>query len=141
MSVLRTHHVGITVRDLETVRSFYERVLGLSVVDTFSVSGAAFAAAVDVPNAAGSFVHLESESGDIRLELVEYEPEASASRAESINQPGAAHVSFAVADLEAFADSIPDDAERLSGPQTTASGTTIMFLRDPEGNLIEILEA
>ncbi|AHF99111.1 lactoylglutathione lyase [Halostagnicola larsenii XH-48] len=141
MSVLRTHHVGLTVRDLETVRSFYQNVLGLSVVDAFSVSGAAFEEAVDVPEASGSFVHLESDSGDVRLELVEYEPNAPESRAESINQPGATHVSFTVADLEAFAETVPDDVETLSGPRTTASGTTIMFLRDPEGNLIEILEA
>ncbi|GAB7017815.1 VOC family protein [Halostagnicola bangensis] len=140
MTVNTTHHVGITVRDLETVRSFYSDVLGLSVVDTFDVSGKAFEDAVDVSDAAGSFAHLESDDGDVRIELIEYEPEARASRAESINQPGATHVGFAVDDLEAFGETIPADVEALSEPKTTASGTTIMFLRDPEGNLVEILE-
>ncbi|MDJ1430529.1 VOC family protein [Halostagnicola sp. A-GB9-2] len=140
MTVNTTHHVGITVRDLETVRSFYSNVLGLSVVDTFDVSGTAFEDAVDVSDAAGSFAHLESDDGDVRIELIEYEPEARASRAESINQPGATHVGFAVDDLETFAETIPADVETLSEPKTTASGTTIMFLRDPEGNLVEILE-
>jgi len=35
---------------------------------------------------------------------------------------------------------LPDDVETLSGPQTTESGTTIMFVVDPEGNRIELLE-
>ncbi len=141
MPVKTTHHVGITVRDLETVRSFYSDVLGLSVVDTFDVSGNAFEDAVGVSGAAGSFVHLESDDGDVRIELIEYEPEARASRAESINQPGATHVGFTVDDLDAFAETLSGDVETLSDPRTTASGTTIMFLRDPEGNLVEILEA
>jgi catechol 2,3-dioxygenase-like lactoylglutathione lyase family enzyme len=33
------------------------------------------------------------------------------------------------------------DVETLSEPQTTGTGTTILFLRDPDGNLIEVLDA
>lgn len=37
-----THHVGITVTDLDGTVEFYRTVLDLEVLERFSVSGAAF---------------------------------------------------------------------------------------------------
>ncbi|SDQ88430.1 VOC family protein [Natronobacterium texcoconense] len=133
------HHVGITVNDLETVLPFYRDVLGLEVIDRFEVGGEAFSDAVDVEDASGRFAHLSA--GDTRIELVEYEPEARGSPAAGLNQPGATHVALAVDDLESFYAELPDDVRTISEPRTTESGTTICFLRDPEENLVELLES
>lgn len=138
-TALTAHHVGITVADLETVLPFYRDVLGLEVVDRFEVSGEAFEAAVDVDGAAGRFAHLEADG--VRIELVEYDPEGEAVPSSELNQSGAVHVGLTVSDLESFYADLPEDVPTLSEPRTTASGTTICFLRDPEGNLIELLEA
>ncbi|TYL36007.1 lactoylglutathione lyase [Natronococcus pandeyae] len=138
MSTLSAHHVGITVSDLEKTLAFYRDTLGLSVVDRFEVGGDAFADAVDVDGASARFAHLEA--GDIRLELVAYEPAEPARPAPDLNEPGAAHVGLAVDDLEAVYASLPDDVPTISEPRTTESGTSICFLRDPEGNLVELLE-
>jgi len=86
------------------------------------------------------FSSLQQADG-VRIELVEYEPEGTDTAASDLNQPGATHIGLSVDDLESFTASLPDDVPTISGPQTTESGTTLMFLRDPEGNLIEILEA
>ncbi|ELY57578.1 VOC family protein [Natronolimnohabitans innermongolicus] len=139
MTPLSAHHVGITVNDLEETLPFYRDVLGLEVVDRFSVGGEAFSDAVGVDDATGTFAHLEADG--IRLELVEYEPEARGSPAAGLNQPGASHVGLAVDDLEAFYAALPADVQTISEPRTTESGTSILFLRDPESNLIEVLEA
>jgi len=139
MTELSAHHVGITVTDLEETLAFYRDVLDLSVANRFSVGGEAFSDAVGVEGASADFAHLEADG--VRIELVEYDPEARSSPAAGLNQPGAKHVGLSVDDLESFAASLPDDVPTISGPQTTESGTTLMFLRDPEGNLIEILEA
>ncbi|WP_090507548.1 VOC family protein [Natronorubrum sediminis] len=139
MTSLSAHHVGVTVRDLEEILPFYRDVLGLSVADRFHVGGEAFSDAVGVGDAHGEFVHLEADG--IRLELVEYDPAARATPAGGLNQPGVVHVGLDVPDLEVFANELPDDVETLSEPRTTESGTSILFLRDPEGNLIEILES
>ena len=139
MTELSAHHVGITVTDLEETLAFYRDVLGLSVADRFGVGGEAFSDAVGIEGASADFAHLEA--GGTRIELVEYDPEARPSPAAGLNQPGATHVGLSVDDLEAFADGLPEDVSAISGPRTTESGTTIMFLRDPEGNLIEVLEA
>lgn len=138
MTTLSAHHVGITVSDLEEVLPFYRDVLGFNVADRFSVGGEAFAEGVGVEGARGEFAHLEADG--IRVELVEYEPTARESPAAGLNQPGAKHVAFAVDDLEAFYADLPDDVPTLSEPQTTESGTSICFLRDPEANLVEVLE-
>ncbi|SER91881.1 VOC family protein [Natrinema salaciae] len=138
MADCSAHHVGITVSDLEETLAFYRDVLDLPVADRFSVGGEAFADAVGVADASADFVHLEADG--IRLELVEYDPEAGGSPAAGLNQSGASHVGLSVDDLETFSEALPDDVPTISEPRTTESGTTIMFLRDPEGNLVEVIE-
>lgn len=132
------HHVGITVSDLDRAVAFYTDTFDLDVLAEFSVSGEAFADAVDVEGATGSFAHLDA--GGARIELVEYDPEASAGDSPELNRPGAIHIGLQVADLDAFYDELDSDVETLSAPRTTESGTRILFVRDPEGNLIEVLE-
>lgn len=138
MHPLTAHHVGLTVNDLERTLPFYRDVLGLEVLDRFSVSGDGFADAVDVAGATGRFAHLDA--GDLRLELVEYDPVADGNPSPALNQPGATHLGLAVDDLDALFEAIPDEIETLSEPRTTESGAHICFLRDPEGNLVELLE-
>jgi catechol 2,3-dioxygenase-like lactoylglutathione lyase family enzyme len=141
MSELSAHHVGLTVERLDRAVDFYCDVLGLDVVSRFSVGGEAFATGVGVDGASAEFAHLDA--GDVRVELVSYDPEGDrvADSAVTVNQPGAAHVALSTADLDAFYESLPDDVETQSPPQRTESGTRILFLRDPEGNLVEVLEA
>ena len=117
---------------------FYRDVFGLGVVNRFAVDGEAFATAVDVPNADGRFAHLAADG--VFLELVEYDPVGETRDAATLNERGATHVGFEVEDVDALYAELPPDVETLSEPQTTATGTRICFLRDPEGNLIELLE-
>ncbi|ELY97481.1 glyoxalase/bleomycin resistance protein/dioxygenase [Natrialba chahannaoensis JCM 10990] len=136
------HHVGITVDDLDTVLPFYRDTLGLTVVDEFSVAGDALATAIDVADASGTFVHLEGEHGHgSHIELVSFEPAARDASAAGLNQPGATHIGLQVDDLDSFYAKLDDEVTTLSEPRTTESGTTILFLRDPEGNLVEVLES
>jgi catechol 2,3-dioxygenase-like lactoylglutathione lyase family enzyme len=136
---LRAHHVGLTVSDLDRAVDFYRDALGLPVENRFSVDGEAFATAVGVDGASADFAHLDADGA--RVELVEYDPEGDALDDAAVNQPGASHVGLSTADLDAFYESLPDDVETQSAPQRTSSGTRILFLRDPEGNLVEVLEA
>jgi catechol 2,3-dioxygenase-like lactoylglutathione lyase family enzyme len=133
------HHYGITVDDLGPAVEFYRDVLGLDVLDRFSVSGEAFATGVGVDGASGEFVHLDADGA--RVELIEYDPDGEDASATAVNQTGAKHLGLSVSDLDAFYEGLPVDAETLSEPQTTASGSRILFLRDPEGNMVELIEA
>jgi catechol 2,3-dioxygenase-like lactoylglutathione lyase family enzyme len=133
------HHYGVTVADLDRAVAFYEDAFGLDTLDRFTVSGEAFSTAVGVANATGRFAHLDADG--TRLELVEYDPQGDAESATSVEQPGAKHLGLSVADLDRFYEGLAADIETISEPRTTDSGTRILFVRDLEGNLIEVLEA
>ena len=134
------HHVGVTVADLDRAVEFYAETFDLDVVAEFGVAGDAFAEAVAVEGAAAEFAHLDA--GDAIVELVAYDPADEADRGDpELNRPGATHLGLTVDDVEAFYAGLDDDVATLSPPRTTESGTTVLFVRDPEGNLIEVLDA
>ena len=139
MSDLTVHHAGITVSELDRAVEFYTDTFGFAVAAEFSVGGDAFADAVDVAGAAGSFVHLDG--GDTIVELVEYDPSGEPTAEPSLDRPGATHLGLAVDDVDAVYAGLDETVETLSEPRTTESGTTIFFLRDPDGNLVEVLDA
>ncbi|TKX73534.1 VOC family protein [Halorubrum sp. GN11_10-6_MGM] len=141
MSDPTAHHVGITVADLDRAVAFYTETFDLDVVAEFSVGGDAFADAVAVEGAAAEFAHLDA--GGAIVELVAYDPTDETGPADDpdLNRPGATHLGLTVDDVEAFYEGLDDDVPTLSPPRTTESGTTILFVRDPEGNLIEVLDA
>ncbi|WP_254272746.1 VOC family protein [Haloarcula marina] len=132
------HHYAVTVSDLERAVEFYRDVLGLDVLSRFAVGGEAFATGVGVDGASADFAHLDA--GGARIELVEYAPEGDAVAESDLNRPGATHLGLEVEDLDAVYEGLPDDVETLAAPQTTESGTRILFVRDPEGTLVELLE-
>ena len=133
------HHTGLTVADLERSVGFYTSLLGCTVEARFSVSGDAFGTVVGHDGASGQFVHLRS--GGRRIELVEYEPAGTSREPAALPDPGGTHLAFAVDDVDAAIAGLPAAVDTLSEPRTTASGTRLVFLRDPDGNLVELLEA
>ena len=138
MVELQAHHYAVTVSDLDESLEFYRDTLGFDVLDEFTLSSESFATGVGVAGATGSFAHLDA--GGARVELIEYDPQGGAVEDASVNQPGANHLGFSVEDVDAFYDDLSDGVETLSPPQTTDSGARILFLRDPDGALIEVLE-
>lgn len=133
------HHVGITVSDLDRAVAFYTGVFDLDIVAEFSVGGEAFADAVDVAGASAGFAHLDADG--VRVELVEYDPAGEPMPERSLDRAGATHLGLSVDDVEAFHDDLDPAVETLSEPRTTESGTTILFVRDPDGTLVEVLDA
>jgi catechol 2,3-dioxygenase-like lactoylglutathione lyase family enzyme len=136
--VTRPHHFGVTVTDLDRAVEFYRHTFDLDAVERFSVSGAAFADGVGVEGATGRFAHFVLDGA--RIELVEYDPAGPARDDPTVNRPGATHLGLAVDDLDAFYADLDPTVETISEPRTTESGTRILFVRDPDGTLIEILE-
>jgi catechol 2,3-dioxygenase-like lactoylglutathione lyase family enzyme len=135
------HHVGVTVSDLDRAVAFYTETFGLDVAAEFAVGGEAFADAVDVENATADFAHLVADGGETVVELVAYDPAGEPTDDATLNRPGAIHLGLSVDDVAAFYGELDGDVETLSEPRTTESGTTVLFVVDPDGNLIEVLDA
>lgn len=132
------HHFAVTVSDLDRAVAFYRDVLELDVLARFSVGGEAFETGVGIDGASADFAHMGA--GDARVELVEYTPAGDRVPENELNEPGATHLGLEVDDLDAVCESLPDDVDPIAPPQTTESGTRIMFVRDPDGTLVELLE-
>jgi glyoxylase I family protein len=128
----RIHHVAISVRDMPEAINFYE--------------GFGFAAAVHYVDPNGDFEVVHMKLGDAFLELWWYRssvaaPESAANLSTDLPRIGIKHMALQV-------DSV-DDAKRLLEARgipfavTRRNGNTgvaYLFIRDPSGNLLEILE-
>jgi len=135
---LAPHHFGVTVTDLDRAVEFYRDTFDFGPPERFTVSGEAFSDGVGVDGATGRFAHFVLDSA--RIELVEYDPQGDDATGAAVNRPGAKHLGLAVDDLDAFYADLGSNVTTLSEPRTTESGTRICFIRDPEENLIEVLE-
>ncbi len=118
-------HVGIRVGQLERSRAFYE-VLGFRFV--LGPIGQEPVAIMDHPSGlAINLVLNATTSGDpnILMDVVE-------------KHPGITHLSLFVADLRTTERHLEDNSIIITeGPVTFPDGTTALFVRDPDGNVIE----
>lgn len=136
------HHVGITVRDLDTALAFYTELLGGEVVFTIEQSGELLAAAVGVDDAALTiaFVRL----GGALIELLDYAAPPGVPSRVSPYDPGAVHIAVAVPDLVAARDRLEaagvDVSEPAWVPEGPTAGAGFSYCRDPDGVIVELYQ-
>jgi len=124
---LRIEHVGVWVRDIDTVAAFYAKYFGARV-------GALY----QNPRKGFESRFLEFESG-ARLELM---TRGDVNQRPATEVLGLAHVALTVGDekkVDALAARfIADGLTPDSGPRRTGDGYYECVVRDPEGNRVEI---
>ncbi len=135
--------VGIAVRDLPRMRRFYEQVLGFAFVSEVAVPGANAAQAA--MNQAGyTAVRLQTGYGErIKLLAPVQPPAPQAAPAYILDQANATYLTFIVDDIQAVVDQLlAAEVEFLTGPERVEvrPGTYLAFCRDPEGNVLEIVQ-
>ncbi len=126
----RIAHIGIAVRALDELRSFYADVLGLPEVPLDDADGAAI---------------IGYQSGEPLVELLESRvPGSPIDRYVTKRGPGIHHICFAVDDLNAALDRCRAAGIRLidKTPRIGAEGKPIAFLHPAStgGVLIELSE-
>ena len=119
MQIVRGHHFSFTVGDLETSRRFYEEVLGLRRISRpdFGIPGIWY------------------QVGETQIHLIERPAAAGTSR--TALTPLANHSAMEIASYEAAVSALRGagiDFLELGG------GSRQLFLRDPDGNTIELIE-
>jgi catechol 2,3-dioxygenase-like lactoylglutathione lyase family enzyme len=139
-------HTNIVARDWRRLASFYTDVFGcVAVPPERDLSGDWLDKATGLQGAHIQGVHLRlpghGEQGPT-LEIFTYEPEAAQAEA-AINRPGLAHVAFAVDDVQGARDQVllaggASVGETVSLDVAGAGVVTFAYLRDPEGNIIEL---
>jgi lactoylglutathione lyase len=131
------NHVGHCVTDLPRSRRFYEELLGFTHVRDLPVPDAPASRLLRVAEPVGmTAVYLERDS--FTLELLHFAREGNAPRRErAFTEPGLTHLSFSVEDIPATCDRVAE----LGGEVLTDTdmGGLAVMIRDPDGQLIELL--
>ena len=137
---LNVSHIGICVSDLERSLRFYCDGLGFSPAEAHAI-GNEFADTLEVPRdvvLTSQFIRREG----LAIELLHYESPGTHGRpAESRNQLGITHLSFWVDDLESAERRLVESGGRvIERTRTKGEGIRILFLADPDGTRVELMQ-
>jgi len=131
------NHTGLVVTDLERAKRFYQEVFGFKFWYEIQPSDEATAKLICLAPPLGLTASYLTLDGFV-LELMHYAaPAATATfRPRPMNEPGLTHLSISVDDVRASAAR----AAQCGGEIVEASDVGVaLFVRDPDGQLIELL--
>ncbi len=138
MRIVRVDHTSFTVNDIEESNAFFAK-LGCEPEKRYISAGPDAEEGVGVPGADIDISWLKHPDGGPMIELLRYRNEEGGKAALN-SQVGAAHLCLCVEDVEA-------EYERLSGegvtfvsaPHADEFGVRWVYMRDPDGNVVELL--
>ena len=143
---MRFSHVSLTARDANALSQFYQQAFGFTEKRAAKrLFGDAVSRGNGLPNSDFLSIWLTiGHDSDPFLELLEYRDTVHR-ELPRVNEPGFGHIALSVNDL----NQTLQDIERLGGclqGKVTNFGTEerpilIVYVRDPEGNLIELDQA
>ena len=135
------HHVGISVQDMSRALHFYCDLLGFEVEwDHEGRSGQAMSNAVGLADARAHMVMLQGHGG--RIELFDYNnPKGRDLGPMRQCDFGLIHFALSVKGLrELYERLVAAGVEFNCPPQDLRPGVIITYMKDPEGNTIELVE-
>ena len=136
-------HTGFITPSLEGSVRFWSEVMGFEPKPSVERRGDWVAPFTGVPGAGLKIAHLFGRG--THLEFIEFAAGGGSSGEPVAANCGTGHVCFKVRDIEATVQRVLDGGGRLAGRITTitegaATGVRGLYLRDPYGVLIELLE-
>jgi catechol 2,3-dioxygenase-like lactoylglutathione lyase family enzyme len=142
--IRRLSHLGICVADLERSLRFYREGLGFREVSSLDLGGEPSATLLELPGVSLRARYLERDGA--RIELLHYPaPGAQGDgRPRAMNARGLTHLSFRVEGLDAVVIRLAElggvalAGTRIANPR---AGVQAMFVLDPDGTRIELVES
>lgn len=139
------HHLAIATHDLERLLAFYQLQIGFQMQHrgSWAPDNAAIDAMVGLKGSSADYAVLAL--GDVRLELFRYH--SPAARRTDMDRPvcdgGLTHLCLQVDDLEADHRRLADAGMRFHAPPSPLKEGQLhraVYGRDPDGNVIELIE-
>ncbi len=121
---MNIEHIGLYAADSAMLANWYRDVLGLRVTSRIEKAGRP------------PVVFLQGTGGAI-LEIL---PTQTADGDRELDRPGFTHLGLPVANLDAEKARLGGHGVEVFGVRSTSNGWTIGYLRDPEGNILELIQ-
>jgi catechol 2,3-dioxygenase-like lactoylglutathione lyase family enzyme len=131
------NHVGQCVTDLDRSKRFYCELLGFTLEREIQPPDAGSAQLMSLtPPLAMTAAYLVRDG--LVLELLHYAADGQTQpfRARTMNEPGLTHISLSVDDIDAVCARV---AEFGGGVVESSNIGAAVFIRDPDGQLLELL--
>ena len=135
--------IGICCKDLDALLAFYTDVVGLTLVNRVSVP-ADMARATGLTEHGYSVARLQTSYGE-RIKLLQpgVTPESAVRGAAILDRQGTTYLTFIVRDLAGAVRNLESKGvvfDSAPAPMEVRPGTWLAFFRDPEGNVLELVE-
>ncbi len=131
------NHVGQCVTDLERSKRFYCDLFGFTLEREISPPDESSARLLSLPEPMGMTAAYLVRDGLV-LELLHFsaDDQTQPFRARGMNEPGLTHISLSVDDIDAVCVRIPEFGGEVI--ESSNIGAAV-FVRDPDGQLLELL--
>jgi catechol 2,3-dioxygenase-like lactoylglutathione lyase family enzyme len=138
-------HIAITVSDTERSLQFYRDALGLEQVEQHQLDGAKIEKALGVAGANAQSTRMAAKgTPSILIDLMEFRTPAKEPVLAPTGAVGSTHFALAVENLsEVYERLRGQGVEFVSEPVTfdlTEGSVTVVFTRDPDGNVVELVD-
>jgi len=136
-------HICLVARDAEALAAFYQTVFACKIKRDVKVIPAELVErGTEVKNSDATSIWLSfSDCNRPFLEVLQFDTQHE-SKLTAVNTPGFGHLSFQVDDIGSALESILANGGSQIGELTTLKAREadikIMFVRDPEGNVLEL---
>ena len=143
--ILKPHHTGIQVADLERSVHFYRDILGFELVFQWNPQAEYIRTITGYPGADIHAAILRMPDSDVFLEILEYRLVDKAPVDTRTANPGTAHLAFFTDDCEGlYADLIAKGIKAVSPPVTPTigpnTGGKAVYMIDPDGIRVEFIQ-
>ena len=129
------NHLGHCVTDLARSRRFYEELLGFEFDREIHPPDEASSALLRLPKPLGTTATYLRRDGLV-LELLHFASGTVPARERVMNEPGLTHISLSVDDVDTLCSRVAGYGGEVLDDTNIGAG---IFIRDPDGQLIELL--
>ena len=145
MKVKALDHIAITVSDTQRALEFYVGQLGLKQVEQHQLEGDKCDLASGLQGSRAQSTRLMAHgTPNLLIDLLEYFEPPGETHITQMGNVGSCHFALTVEDLPAAVKELESKGvEFISGPvnfKLTEGSVSVCFCRDPDGNLVELVE-
>jgi catechol 2,3-dioxygenase-like lactoylglutathione lyase family enzyme len=139
MRVRGLSQVGMTVKDLKLSLKFYTEALGLPILSIKDIPSKVIEELYDIKEGTKvKFAILRTGWGTM-IELFEFTPKKTDEKNER-HRPGMTHIALDVGNIGRAKKKLENVGVEIVSDVLTIEGTEVLFVKDPDGHLIELID-